>query len=89
MLTGCLVQSDRAVAIDVDFFSGRGGRQRPAIDDLRHAQPDLPLVVDESRPQHEEDNQQEHDVEHRRQVQGRFVVEMGFQGHGSCSENAV
>ena len=81
-VTGRLVQGDRAVAEDVDFLAGGRRGERPAIDDLGHAQPDLPLVVDESRSQHEEDDQQEHDVEHRRQVQRRFVVEMGFQRHG-------
>ena len=48
------------------------------IDHFRHAQADFPFVVDKARPQHEENYQQEHDVEHGRQVQRRFVVEVGF-----------
>ena len=82
-IDGLPIQCDRAVEIHIDHAPRRRGGKRAFIDHLGHAESDFPLVVDKSCSQHEEDNKQEHDVEHGRQIQGRFFVDIGFQGHGN------
>ena len=68
----------RAVAIDVDGFLLGGPGQFALIGHLRHLQIDLPLVVQELGVQDEEDDQEEHHVQHGRQVQHGLFVLMGF-----------
>ena len=77
-----LIQADFTVANHVDDLPFRRGAEHAFVGDLRDPQPDLPLQFREFRPHHEEDDQQEHDVDHRRQVQCRLFVEMGLQRHG-------
>ena len=75
---GGLVERDGSVAIDVDGFLLGGPRQFALIGDLRHLQLDLSLVVQELGVQDEEDDQEEHHVQHGRQVQHGLFVWMGL-----------
>ena len=76
------IEHDHAVVIDVDdpLLGGRG--QGAGGVDLGNFQLDLPLGLDEFGADHEENDQQEQDVDQRRQVQHRHLFELaGFQGH--------
>ena len=83
------VQRDATVAVNVDdaFLRCRG--QRSVLSDLGHFQIQLALPFRELRARHEENDQQEHDVDHRRQVQSGLFVLMSFEWHGGNARVAL
>jgi hypothetical protein len=71
-----------AVAEDVDDPLCRGGSQRAGVGHLRHIQIDGAFHLGELGADHEEDQQQQHDVDHRHQVHRGLLIDVRFQRHG-------
>lgn len=80
------VERDRAVSKDVEQQAFVGGRQMASLSYTGYAKLDLPLQFDELGARHEEDDEQEQHVDHRREVENRNLIPMRLERHGEqCS----
>src|SRR5262245_17989197 len=76
-----LVDDHAAVGIDVYDDLARWSRERLSVAYTGQLDVHLPFVLHESRPDHEEDEQIENDVHHRRHVQIRLFERLDFERH--------
>ena len=75
------IENNRAIAMDIDRAAPLGFAELAYAADFGHGEIDFPLDLGEPRADHKENDQVEDDIDHRRQIDRREIVLMGFEGH--------
>ena len=76
------VESNQAFGLNTDNALLGCGSERRGRSHFGQFQLDVTLHLGKRSCDHEEDDQQEHNVDHRRQVQRRLFVLLRFERHG-------